>query len=155
MFHLLARELSGATGGDIERLPELAAASLTLQPQIEAMVGRYAFMNHCVVVGRGLNYANAYEFAIKLMETCYVVAERFSSADFQHGPIAMVEQAISSEAAAIKAATRGLKIPQRISETLSPIPYVIPAQLFAALLAAAKGINPDQPRSLSKVTKTV
>jgi glutamine---fructose-6-phosphate transaminase (isomerizing) len=187
MFHLLARELGGGRRDEIERIPELAEASLTLRPQIEAMVERYAFMNHCVVVGRGLNYANAYEFAIKLMETCYVVAERFSSADFQHGPIAMVEQsfpvflfappgptlegmkemlerlrglgaetvAISSEAGALKSATRGLKIPQRVSETLSPIPYVIPAQLFAALLAAAKGINPDQPRSLSKVTKTV
>ena len=49
-------------------------------------------MEHAVVVGRGLNYSNAFEFALKLMETCYVVAERFSSADFLHGPIAMVEQ---------------------------------------------------------------
>lgn len=188
MFHLLARALSDVARKDeIERIPEFAEAALGLRPKIEAMVGRYAFMNHCVVVGRGLNYANAYEFAIKLMETCYVVAERFSSADFQHGPIAMVEPSfpvflfappgptlegmkemlerlktlgaetvvISSESAALKAATHGLKIPRRIAETLSPIPYVVPAQLFAALLAAAKGINPDQPRSLSKVTRTV
>ena len=42
-------------------------------------------------MGRGLNYANAFEFALKMMETCYVVAERFSSADFLHGPIALVE----------------------------------------------------------------
>ena len=55
------------------------------------MAGRYRFMHHAVVVGRGLNYANAFEFALKLMETSYVVAERFSSADFLHGPIAMVE----------------------------------------------------------------
>ena len=48
-------------------------------------------MHHAVVVGRGLNYANAFEFALKMMETSYVVAERFSSADFLHGPIAMVE----------------------------------------------------------------
>ncbi|HYE74895.1 MAG TPA: SIS domain-containing protein [Blastocatellia bacterium] len=188
MFHLLARELSDHRQQDeIERIPELAASSLTLQPQITEEVERYAFMNHCVVVGRGMNYANAYEFAIKLMETCYVIAERFSSADFHHGPIAMIEQSfpvflfappgptfagmkelleklkslgaetvvISSEASIIKAARRGMKIPARISDTLSPIPYVIPAQLFAALLAASKGINPDQPRSLSKVTRTV
>src|SRR4029078_6206561 len=77
---------------EVERLPELAAASLDLQPQIESTVERYARMDHCAVVGRGLNYANAYEFAIKMMETCYVVAERFSSADFLHGPIAMVER---------------------------------------------------------------
>ena len=37
----------------------------------------------------------------------------------------------------------------------TPIPYIIPAQIFAALLAEAKGLTPDQPRSLSKVTKTV
>ncbi|HMY74643.1 MAG TPA: glutamine--fructose-6-phosphate aminotransferase, partial [Blastocatellia bacterium] len=62
---------------------------------------------------------------------------------------------ISSESAALKAASRGIKIQQRIPELLSPIPYIIPAQLFAALLAEAKGLTPDQPRSLSKVTKTV
>src|SRR5436190_10882165 len=49
-------------------------------------------MENCVVVGRGMNYGNSYELALKLMETCYVVAERFSSADFLHGPLAMVER---------------------------------------------------------------
>jgi len=188
VFHLLATALSGKQKlSDVERVPELAAASLTLRPQIVEMVERYAFMNHCVVVGRGLNYANVYEFAIKLMETCYVVAERFSSADFLHGPIAMIERdfpaflfappgktfagmkdllnklnrlgaepvVVSSENAAIKLATRAMKIPEQMDEMLSPIPYIIPAQLFAALLANAKGLSPDQPRSLAKVTKTV
>jgi glucosamine--fructose-6-phosphate aminotransferase (isomerizing) len=42
-----------------------------------------------------------------------------------------------------------------IDEFLSPIPFIVPAQMFAALLSAAKGINPDEPRSLSKVTKTI
>src|SRR5581483_8754369 len=92
MFHLLAHALNKVKGHEVERLPDLAAQSLKLRPQIAEMVERYAFMDHCVVVGRGLNYSNAYEFAIKLMETCYVVAERFSSADFLHGPIAMVER---------------------------------------------------------------
>jgi glucosamine--fructose-6-phosphate aminotransferase (isomerizing) len=62
---------------------------------------------------------------------------------------------ISSEASVIMSATRSLKIPQRVNELLSPIPYIIPAQLFAALLAETKGLSPDKPRSLSKVTKTV
>lgn len=187
IFHLLARALNQGRGAEVERLPELAAASLTMRPQVESIVERYAFMEHCVVVGRGLNYANAYEFAIKLMETCYVVAERFSSADFLHGPIAIVERSfpsflfappgktldgmkdlldklttlgaetvvISSEPMILKAATRALKIPRRMSEMLSPIPYIIPAQMFAALLAEAKGLSPDRPRSLAKVTKTV
>jgi glucosamine--fructose-6-phosphate aminotransferase (isomerizing) len=186
MFHLLAQALNRVRGHEVERLPELAAAALRLRPQIAAMVERYAFMNHCVVVGRGLNYSNAYEFAIKLMETCYVVAERFSSADFLHGPIALVEHrfpiflfappgktfdgmkdllgrltnlgaetvVLSSDATMLKAATRAIRLP-RMNELLTPIPYIIPAQLFTALLAEAKGLSPDQPRSLSKVTRTV
>jgi glutamine---fructose-6-phosphate transaminase (isomerizing) len=188
ILHMLAAALGTGHGfSEVERLPELAAESLALHPEIETIVERYAYMTQCVVVGRGLNYANAYEFAIKLMETCYVVAERFSSADFLHGPIAMVERGfpaflfappgktlsgmqdllekltrlgaetvvISSEKAALKLATRALKIPSRIPEGLTPIPYIIPAQLFAALLAKAKGLSPDSPRSLAKVTKTV
>src|SRR5262252_6828046 len=91
VFHLLARALKKSDEKmEIEQLPQLAADALQLKPEVQEIVGRYAFMTQCVVVGRGLNYANAYEFAIKLMETCYVVAERFSSADFLHGPIAMV-----------------------------------------------------------------
>jgi glucosamine--fructose-6-phosphate aminotransferase (isomerizing) len=188
IFHMLARALSRSKEeAEIELLPQLAAESLKIEPQVKEIVERYAFMENCVVVGRGLNYANAYEFAIKLMETCYVVAERFSGADFLHGPIAMVDRGfpvflfappgptlkgtrelldklsqigaetvvISSEASALKAGSRALKIPQRISEILSPIPYIIPAQLFAAHLAEAKGLSPDRPRLLSKVTKTV
>src|SRR5262245_50007929 len=93
IFHLLARALGRHSREmEIERLPELAQASLTLHDRVAGMVERYAFMNHCVVVGRGISYANTYEFAIKLMETSYIVAERFSGADFQHGPIAMVDR---------------------------------------------------------------
>lgn len=188
ILHLLARALANGDGRvDVEKIPALTAESLKLREGIEELVERYAFMNHAVVVGRGLNYANAYEFAIKLMETCYVVAERFSSADFLHGPIAMVERgfpaflfappgptfksmkellvklnslgaetvAISSEKAILEKAGRAVRINEKIPEILSPIPYIVPAQLFAALLAEAKGISPDKPRSLTKVTRTV
>jgi glucosamine--fructose-6-phosphate aminotransferase (isomerizing) len=43
------------------------------------------------VLGRGFNYATSFEWALKLKELTYVIAEPYSSADFQHGPIAMVE----------------------------------------------------------------
>jgi glucosamine--fructose-6-phosphate aminotransferase (isomerizing) len=42
-----------------------------------------------------------------------------------------------------------------VDEFVAPIPYIVPGQLFAALLAEAKGLNPDAPRSLSKVTRTL
>ncbi|MCK4726584.1 MAG: SIS domain-containing protein, partial [Anaerolineales bacterium] len=51
---------------------------------------RYRYMQHCVVLGRGYNYSTAFEWSLKLKELTYVVAEPYSSADFQHGPIAMV-----------------------------------------------------------------
>src|SRR6266849_2716264 len=77
---------------DLRRLPDWVQSALSLEKSISALSERYRFMEQAVVVGRGLNYANAFEFALKMMETCYVVAERFSSADFLHGPIAMVER---------------------------------------------------------------
>ena len=40
-------------------------------------------------------------------------------------------------------------------DLLTPIPYIIPAQLFTASLAEQKGIDPDQPRTLTKITKTI
>ena len=54
------------------------------------MAERYRFMHHAVVVGRGLNYANAFEFALKMKETSYVVAEalllgRFPARPDRHG----------------------------------------------------------------------
>ncbi len=41
-----------------------------------------------------------------------------------------------------------------VAELLAPIPYIIPGQLFANYLALYKGLNPDQPRSLTKITRT-
>ena len=174
---------------DLEKLPMLAEKALKLEPQVAAMAGRYRFMQHAVVVGRGLSYANAFEFALKLMETCYVIAERFSSADLLHGPIAMVDphfpafvfapsgatwESMSQLLSRIDATThetllitdksnrhayeserRAFRIPVAIPELFAPIPYIIPCQMFAAYLAAEKGLNPDQPRSLSKVTLTL
>lgn len=179
---------------DVERLPEWAASSLELEPEIAARAGRYRFMEHTVVVGRGMNYANAFEFALKLMETCYVVAERFSSADFLHGPIAIVERSFpvflfapagvtwpstremlnKLEAAGAETlvitdrsnreaqAFRHVMIPGRLlhrgqlpEDLYTPIPYIIPAQLLAASLAREKGLNPDAPRGLQKVTRTL
>src|SRR5216117_1323717 len=93
LFYLLAAGLEkDGKAIDYQAIPDYAARALEQKPAIVELVQRYVFMENCVVVGRGLAYANAYEFALKLMETCYVVAERFSSADFLHGPVAMIER---------------------------------------------------------------
>ncbi len=185
-FYMLAATLSQRTI-EFERIPHFAAQALQLTSAVEELVGRYVFMENCVVVGRGLNYGNSYELALKLMETCYVVAERFSSADFFHGPLAIVERrfpvimfgpagvtrasnvellerlhelhadslAITNDPEIASRSARVLSMPAEIDEFLSPIPFIIPAQLFAGMLAREKGLDADAPRSLSKVTKTI
>ena len=44
-----------------------------------------------MVIGRGYNYATAFETALKLKELTYTLVEPYSSADFLHGPLAMLE----------------------------------------------------------------
>jgi glucosamine--fructose-6-phosphate aminotransferase (isomerizing) len=185
---------------DLRALPEWAEAALSLEELIRERAERYRFMERAVVLSRGLNYANAREFALKMMETCYVVAEGFSSADFLHGPIAMAEASLPAFMFAPGGATwpgmenvlarlgqlqsetllitdvanpgasaheRAIVIPARLGrkrgttkwpgleELYTPIPYIIPAQLFVSALAEVKGLNPDRPRTLSKVTLTL
>ena len=188
LFYMLAAALAkDGLAINYQTIPALAERALEQKPAIVELVQRYVFMENCVVVGRGLAYANAYEFALKLMETCYVVAERFSSADFLHGPVAMIERhfpvilfappgamlagtkelierlhelradtlSITGDLEAAARCSRSIIMPREIDEFLAPIPYIIPAQLFAALLAEAKGLDPDAPRSLSKITRTM
>src|SRR4051794_40526447 len=61
---------------DLRRLPEWTESALSLEKAIAERAVRFRFMEHAVVVGRGLNYSNAFEFALKMMETSYVIAER-------------------------------------------------------------------------------
>ena len=74
----------------LPRVPEAVETCLQQGDYIQQMAERYRYMHTCVVIGRGYNYATAYEFALKMKELTYVVAEPYSSADFQHGPIAVV-----------------------------------------------------------------
>lgn len=71
--------------------PKWTQQALALDEQIAQMTQRYRYMSQCVVLGRGFNYATAFEWALKMKELTYMIAEPYSSADFQHGPIAMVE----------------------------------------------------------------
>ncbi|HET7142565.1 MAG TPA: SIS domain-containing protein [Anaerolineales bacterium] len=58
---------------------------------VEQTAQRYRYMDQTIVLGRGFNYATAFEWALKLKELTYMNAEPYSSADFAHGPIAMVD----------------------------------------------------------------
>jgi glucosamine--fructose-6-phosphate aminotransferase (isomerizing) len=185
--------LSAALAEDAERwdwlrrLPTLATEVLALDQNVEIAAERYRYMEQCAVLGRGFNYATAFEWAIKLKELAYVFADPYSPADFQHGPVALAHQgfpvlavvprgtvsdnlmgllahlvddlkvellAISNEPAALELAASPIQLPDDIPEWLSPIPAIIPAQLFCYHLTRAKGYDTEQPRGLTKVTLT-
>lgn len=88
--------LSAALAMDVQRWEELeqvaswVSEALRQDEVVRDLAQRYRYMQQCVVLGRGYNYATAFEWALKLKELTYVEAEPYSSADFQHGPVAMV-----------------------------------------------------------------
>jgi glucosamine--fructose-6-phosphate aminotransferase (isomerizing) len=77
---------------ELELLPGWIDEVLQQDSRIGQLTQRYRYMEQCVVLGRGFNYATAYEWSLKLKELTYVLADPYSSADFQHGPIAVVAQ---------------------------------------------------------------
>jgi glucosamine--fructose-6-phosphate aminotransferase (isomerizing) len=135
-----------------------------------------------MVVGRGISFPIALESALKFKETSSLQAEAFSGAEIKHGPMALIEDGypllifatrgptqaglvqLASEmrgrgarvllAAPIDVAERDLTLPVAATPDLDPIVAVQAFYVMAAQLAEARGMDPDRPRHLSKVTKT-
>lgn len=171
---------------ELERVPELVAGAIGSNLGCVADVGRWRDATRLIVVGRGYNLATAFEATLKVKETSGVMADGYSSADFLHGPRAMVERSlpilaiapgprvfddldgvvrlakesgaplavISERRELLDAAQIAMPLPAGTPEWLSPIVAVVPAQLFALGLSLARGMQPDAPPGLTKVTHT-
>jgi len=172
---------------ELGKVSSWAEKALLQDTPIARMAERYRYMRQCVVLGRGFNYCTAFEWALKLKELTYIVAEPYSTADFQHGPIAMVEGGfpvlavaphgkvfdtmlemlghlrgnqsaelvvISDDKRPLSLAQSPIPLPEGMPEWLSPIVAILPAQLFAYHLTRAKGLNPEKPRTIGKITET-
>jgi len=135
-----------------------------------------------MVVGRGLGFAVALEAALKFKETCAIQAEAFSSAEIKHGPMALIDEgypllvfaprgpeqagilALAEEmrgrgarvllAAPADVAGHDLTLATADDAVLDPLTAIQSFYLMAANLAEARGLNPDAPRHLQKVTRT-
>ncbi len=92
----------------LQRIPEVVAKTLSMQEGIAQVVQRFRFLRECVVIGRGYNYATAFELALKMKELTYTFIEAYSSADFLHGPLAVVEHGFP----AITIAPTGAMLPE-------------------------------------------
>ncbi len=165
----------------IERLPEfLDAAARAEWPRfLEVLAGA----EHAFVLSRGPAYAVAQEAALKLKEAAGLFAEAFSAAEFLHGPVALLEpgfpvlvlapedvalegvrsvaEDLVQKGAALLWAGAEPGPGEPLAVPAAPHPYAAPlvlAQAFypsAARLALARGNDPDRPRNLKKVTRTV
>ncbi len=146
-----------------------------------SVVERLSQVNRLLILGRGAGLAIAKEAALKLKETCGIQAEAFSGAEVKHGPMALIEQGYpvvvfaprgpgqaglietakemrARGAAVILAATRDCKpdleiVPAAMCE-LDAISLIQSFYPMVEALARAKGLNPDRPNHLSKVTLT-
>lgn len=76
---------------DIEKLPDQINHTLVESIAKMPYVQRYRYIEHTAVIGRGYNYSTTFEIALKIKELTKVISEPYSSADFLHGPIAMIQ----------------------------------------------------------------
>jgi glucosamine--fructose-6-phosphate aminotransferase (isomerizing) len=170
---------------DLASVPDLAETAIARNlPNVGAAE---ALREHSrlVVVGRGYNLSTAFEITLKVKETTGVMADGYSSADFLHGPKAILDRhlpvlavapgprvfddldglvrltrdngaplvAISDRQDLLSQADIAMPLPA-MPEWLSPIVAVMPGQIFALGLSLARGMQPDAPPGLSKVTHT-
>lgn len=131
-------------------------------------------LSHCVVLGRGFGYAISREIALKLKEVCGVHAEAFSSAEFLHGPVTLVEKQLAlidisvqdesfdTHTLQIEEMSRRGAILSHLSQISSDIhPRLAPLSILQRFyldveaIAVNMGNDPDNPAGLKKVTKTV
>ena len=149
-----------------------------------AAVESFAAADRALVVSRGYNLATALELALKLKETVGLFAEAYSTADFAHGPRVLARADIpilairpdgpmgdlvdatiddlgsrNDRLAVIGGADAGrragsLVLDFELPESLTPLVYVVPGQLLVEATAQRRGLSPDAPEGLGKVTRT-
>ena len=164
----------------LETLPEVLerAAYTDWSPLVDALV----HADKLFVIGRGTSLAIAMEAALKFKEVCGIQAEAFSGAEVKHGPMALIDEGYPllvfaprgpAQAGLLQLAddmrrrgarvllaapvgTPGAELPLVVAghEDLDPISAIQSYYLAVEALARAKGLDPDKPRHLNKVTLT-
>lgn len=164
----------------LSRIGDTAARALANENAIEDLARTLIHAERILTVARGLHLCTAIEAALKIAETASVAAQPFSSADLLHGPIASVppltpcllfaprgrtQQGMTDLAAKLGekharvlllggGAASALPLADPGTELLSPLVDILPAQLLAYHLTRFRGMDPDNPRGLTKVTIT-
>ena len=171
----------------VASVPEALTAMLAHEPTMERIARAHATADRLLVIARGFEYATAREWAIKIKELAHVFADPYSAADFEHGPVALVEPGVpviaivragptaaglteqlarlradldarltvvSDVPDALALATWPVAVAAPQAEWLAPIATIVAGQLHALHLTIARGLDPDAPRNIHKVTRT-
>ena len=112
-------------------------------------------------LARGYRFCSAFETALKLMECALLPCKAYSTADFEHGPKALAVHGTAAIAfgAVGKGVTSGgcevVSAPAVPNDECAPMFDAVFGQWLALVSARARGIDPDSPRGLNKVTRTL
>ncbi|OKY26074.1 MULTISPECIES: glucosamine-6-phosphate deaminase NagB-II [Thalassotalea] len=156
----------------LDTLPDALQTIIDSEPQLTSK--SIEGVKNMVVLGRGLGYAITKEMALKLKEVSSIHAEAFSSAEFLHGPVTLVEQGLAILNAAVndesapshqeqidEVTQRGADLvhirqtDNSVHPRLAPLVVLQRFYLDVAEVAVSRGFNPDEPKGLKKVTKTL
>jgi glucosamine--fructose-6-phosphate aminotransferase (isomerizing) len=165
---------------ELDAVPGWVQAVLDDPAPVAAAADTLAGASQLIVVARGYLYAAALETALKIKETCSLLADGYSSADLRHGPIAAVTRGLPvvalcaagpalSDIASLVEDLRArevsvlvvgdgmpaeVSLPAEAPEALAPILAVVRGQQLAYELALRLGRDPDSPAGLTKITAT-
>jgi len=181
-FAIIAAALGRApfTREQLLAVPDRVQAVLDDRGPAAAAARELAGCSQLIVVARGYLFAAALETALKIKETCSLLADGYSAADLRHGPIAAVTRGLPvvalytggparADVASLVEEMRArranvlvvgdgdgadVSLPGDVPEPLAPIVAVVRGQQLAHELATALGHDPDRPPGLSKVTST-
>lgn len=174
---MLVATVTAALGGresrpDFAELPAALEAIIADPDPADQLAAQWRDTDRLIVTGRGLAYPSALEIALKIKETTGILAEGISTADLIHGPIATAfagSPVLVIDAGGPTAADaseligrlhdRGaqatvLPLPTTLPEPAQAIAAVVRGQQLARSLAMARGLDPDSPPGLTKVTPT-
>ena len=165
----------------VDALPESLAQAVTCD--WSEMIGALDGHSALYVLGRGPGFAIANEAALKFKETCGIQGESYSAAEVMHGPVSIVTQGYpvlglaARDAAEASVADMAHKLAGQGARAFltsdrpgpaarlpfaatghpitDPLSLIVSFYGFVEALARHRGLNPDQPPMLRKVTETV
>ena len=156
---MLSAELSSSEQflQDLGQLPGQVEEIFALEEHVDNLAERYRYMTHCAVIGRGFNYASAFELSLKLKELAYTIAEPYSSADFLHGPVALVDHGFP----VFMIAPSGLMIPEmlalveKVQDRMAEVVMLSDHQDLLSMAAHTLALPSGVPEWLSPITAII